>query len=280
LSHAEAKPPAAQYGITLERGEPLTVEEILRIPIFQGISESLLRRNQGAVVRRRFHPGELVCREGEYGSTAFYILDGVARVFTFADLERWMKPLPVFGAPPPGLAAAVRFETRQAVQTALARDVARHVGEIVAMVVADGRAQRRVVRAGWRDGPWVEIVTGLREGERILLDPGLGFGKTVTHNLLLLHHLDELLALGQPVVVGPSRKSFIGRVLDVEVDERVCGTLACVAMAACHHAHIVRVHDVTATVQFLTMWRAIADAAGREHRPRRHRAPSPARIAA
>jgi len=81
LSHGEAKSPAPQYGITLERGEPLTVEEILAIPIFQGVSESLLRRNQGAVVRRRFEPGETVCREGEYGSTAFYLLDGQAQVF-------------------------------------------------------------------------------------------------------------------------------------------------------------------------------------------------------
>ena len=140
--------------------------------------------------------------------------------------------------------------------------------------------------------------------EHILLDPGLGFGKTVAHNLLLLRHLDTLVALGQPIVIGPSRKSFIGRVLVVEVvapparrdtsspawtvparseaivEERLAGTLACVAMAAQHQAHIVRVHDVKATVQFLRMWRAIADAAGREHRPRRHRAPSPARCAA
>jgi dihydropteroate synthase len=116
--------------------------------------------------------------------------------------------------------------------------------------------------------------------EHILLDPGLGFGKTVAHNLLLLRHLDTLVALGQPVVIGPSRKSFIGRVLVAEVEERLAGTLACVALAAQHQAHIVRVHDVKATVQFLRMWRAIADAAGCEHRPRRHRAPSPARCAA
>ncbi|MBI3323161.1 MAG: dihydropteroate synthase, partial [Candidatus Omnitrophica bacterium] len=105
---------------------------------------------------------------------------------------------------------------------------------------------------------------------------GLGFGKTVTHNLLLMQQLDRLVALGQPVVLGPSRKSFIGW----QVDERLAGTLACVASAAEQGAHVVRVHDVKATVQFLTMWRAIHDAAGREHRPRRHRAPSPARIAA
>src|SRR5712691_9389531 len=68
-------------------------------------------------------------------------LPGVAAVFTFADLERWMKPLPLFGMPPPGLAAAVHFEIRQAQQFALCRDRARHVGEIVAMVVAESRAR-------------------------------------------------------------------------------------------------------------------------------------------
>src|SRR5213592_863458 len=68
-------------------------------------------------------------------------LPGVVRVFTFADLERWMKPLPLFGAPPPGLAAAIAFEVRQAPQWALARDRVRYVGEAVAMVVAESRAQ-------------------------------------------------------------------------------------------------------------------------------------------
>src|SRR5881409_1344641 len=71
--------------------------------------------------------------------TAARAMDCVAGVFTFADLERWMKPLPLFGAPPPGLAAAIRFEIRQAAQRALVRDRARYVGEIVAMVVADSR---------------------------------------------------------------------------------------------------------------------------------------------
>src|SRR2546421_11699944 len=66
---------------------------------------------------------------------------GVVAVFTFADLESWMKPLPLFGAPPPGLAAAIAFEIRQAPQFALCRDRARYVGEIVAMVVAESRAR-------------------------------------------------------------------------------------------------------------------------------------------
>jgi aerobic carbon-monoxide dehydrogenase large subunit len=68
-------------------------------------------------------------------------IPGVAAVFTHADLARWMKPLPVFGATPPGLAAAVRFDVRQAPQWALCKEIVRHVGEIVAMVVADSRAR-------------------------------------------------------------------------------------------------------------------------------------------
>src|SRR5919109_4137259 len=68
-------------------------------------------------------------------------MPGVVAVFTHADLARWMKPLPLFGAPPPGLAAAVKFEVRQAPQYALARDRVRYVGEIVAMVVAVDRAR-------------------------------------------------------------------------------------------------------------------------------------------
>lgn len=102
---------------------------------------------------------------------------------------------------------------------------------------------------------------------RILLDPGLGFGKTVSHNLALLRRLDRLVSLGFPVVVGPSRKSFIGQTLGVEVDERLAGTLACVAAAQRAGAHMVRAHDVRETVQLTRMLRAIGagDAARRQH---------------
>ena len=93
---------------------------------------------------------------------------------------------------------------------------------------------------------------------RILLDPGLGFGKTATHNLLLLRHLDELATLGYPLVVGPSRKSFIGRLTGAAIHERLPGSLASIAQAAQGGASIVRVHDVKPARQFLTVWRAIA----------------------
>ncbi|MGW8249984.1 MAG: dihydropteroate synthase [Anaerolineales bacterium] len=80
--------------------------------------------------------------------------------------------------------------------------------------------------------------------ERIILDPGIGFGKTVEQNLELLDRLDEIRALGYPVLFGPSRKSFIGFTLDLPPDQRVEGTAAAVAIGIDRGGDIVRVHDV------------------------------------
>ncbi len=98
---------------------------------------------------------------------------------------------------------------------------------------------------------------------RILVDPGLGFGKTVAHNLALLRGLPQLLSLGYPVVIGPSRKSFIGAVLEAEVPERLAGTLGCVAFAQRCGTHVVRVHDVKPAAQLLRMLEAIETDQGR-----------------
>ncbi|MBM3889298.1 MAG: dihydropteroate synthase [Verrucomicrobia bacterium] len=87
--------------------------------------------------------------------------------------------------------------------------------------------------------------------EQIVVDPGIGFGKTLGHNLELLARLNEFAALGRPVLVGTSRKGFIGRLLGKEVDERLAGTLATVAWCAARGANIVRVHDVQETAQVL-----------------------------
>ena len=80
--------------------------------------------------------------------------------------------------------------------------------------------------------------------EAIAVDPGIGFGKTVEHNLELLRRLPELVELGFPVLVGPSRKSFIGAILGFGVEERLEGTLAACAVAVVRGADILRVHDV------------------------------------
>ncbi len=94
--------------------------------------------------------------------------------------------------------------------------------------------------------------------EKLIVDPGIGFGKTIQHNLELMRRLDALHTLGVPVLVGASRKSTIGAVLGgVPSDERLCGTLATSACAAMSGCHIVRVHDVRPTREVLTMCEAI-----------------------
>jgi dihydropteroate synthase len=96
--------------------------------------------------------------------------------------------------------------------------------------------------------------------ERIVIDPGIGFGKTAAQNLVLLRRLDALTRLGLPVLVGASRKSFIGEVSAAGPAERVPGSLAAAGWAALHGAAILRVHDVAASRQFLDLWQAIATA--------------------
>ena len=92
---------------------------------------------------------------------------------------------------------------------------------------------------------------------RIAVDPGIGFGKTVTHNLALLARLSELQSLRQPILVGTSRKSFIGNVLDRPVEQRLWGTAATVTWAIAHGANIVRVHDVPAMAEVARMCDAL-----------------------
>ncbi len=93
--------------------------------------------------------------------------------------------------------------------------------------------------------------------ERVILDPGIGFGKTVAHNLELIRRLDEIRALGFPVLLGPSRKSFIGYTLDLPPDQRVEGTSAAVAVGIMRGADIVRVHDVEPLSRVVKMTDAI-----------------------
>lgn len=95
------------------------------------------------------------------------------------------------------------------------------------------------------------------ESERIILDPGIGFGKTVAHNLELIRRLDEIRALGYPVLLGPSRKSFIGFTLDLPADQRVEGTAAAVCVGITRGADIIRVHDVEHMVRVAKMTDAI-----------------------
>jgi len=96
--------------------------------------------------------------------------------------------------------------------------------------------------------------------EHIILDPGYGFAKTLEHNLSLFKHIEALLQLGRPLLVGVSRKSMIGKVLDKPVDQRLYGALALAGMAMMKGARILRVHDVPETVDVVRMIEAVETA--------------------
>jgi len=120
-----------------------------------------------------------------------------------------------------------------------------------------------------------EIIASLHEGiERaeqhgvdpyqVIVDPGIGFGKRVEDNLSILNRLDELAVLDRPILIGTSRKSFIGSVLNQAVDQRMVGTLATVAVSVLKGAHIVRVHDVPAIRETTALVDAIINPEGWE----------------
>lgn len=100
------------------------------------------------------------------------------------------------------------------------------------------------------------ISAGVNE-EKIIVDPGIGFGKTAEHNLFILKKLNELKVLGRPILIGVSRKSFIGKVLGVPVEERLPGSLAATCMAVLQGARIVRSHDIKETRQAVDLIEAI-----------------------
>ena len=109
--------------------------------------------------------------------------------------------------------------------------------DVVREVVDDLRAAlQRAERAGVRR-------------DQLIVDPGIGFGKTADHNVTLLRGLAALIALDRPILLGTSRKSTIGRILDLPVEERLEGTLATTALGIANGADIVRVHDVRANVR-------------------------------
>jgi dihydropteroate synthase len=118
-------------------------------------------------------------------------------------------------------------------------------GDVMAEVARElGQALDRAARAGV-------------PRERTLVDPGLGFSKDHRHSLETLRRLPELAALDRPILVGPSRKSFIGRVLDLPVERRLLGTAAAVAACVLNGAHVVRVHDVREMLEVVRVADAI-----------------------
>jgi dihydropteroate synthase len=131
------------------------------------------------------------------------------------------------------------------------RDEARYTN-VVAEVIAD--LQRAVDAAVGAGIVW----------ERLIVDPGIGFGKTPEHNLALLHDLAALQVLGRPILLGTSRKSTIGKVLDLPADQRLEGTLATTALGIAAGVDIVRVHDVQPNVRVARMSDAVRRASRRD----------------
>ncbi len=107
-----------------------------------------------------------------------------------------------------------------------------------------------------RDCADTAAAAGLPDG-KILIDPGIGFGKSAAGNMTLLNELPALAGIGRPIMIGASRKSFIGAVLDLPVEDRLEGSLAIAAFAAAQGAHMVRAHDVRATLRVVRMIDAI-----------------------
>ena len=104
-----------------------------------------------------------------------------------------------------------------------------------------------------------EVITAGVDSSAITLDPGIGFGKRQEDNLALLRHFDKFKALGFPLLMGASRKSFIGRIDGSNADDRLGGSIAAALWSAQAGADILRVHDVSETVQAVKVWEAVSD---------------------
>jgi dihydropteroate synthase len=152
----------------------------------------------------------------------------------------------------------------------------RQDGERMALLAAE-TGLPAVVMHNQRGRPFHDVIGDLLAGlgeslriarqagipeERLIIDPGFGFGWDEKHNLEMLRRLGELRVLGRPILIGTSRKSTIGKVLDLPVEERLEGTAATVAIAIANGADIVRVHDVKAMIRVARMTDAIVHAQG------------------
>lgn len=153
-----------------------------------------------------------------------------------------------------------------ALQDAAARDAVAASGVAVCLMHKQGNPQT-MQRQPQYDNVVAEVRDFLRgriaaseaagiARERIVIDPGFGFGKTLAHNLDLLRHLDKLRELGMPIMAGLSRKSMLGTITGREVGDRIAASVAAALIAVQHGASIVRVHDVRETVDALKVWLA------------------------
>jgi len=153
-------------------------------------------------------------------------------------------------------------------------DVAARAGVPVVLMHMKGTPENMQVQPTYDDllGEVMDFLTeaverAVRAGihrDRILIDPGIGFGKTFDHNLILVRELRRFQSLGCPILIGSSNKSFIGHILNRTVEERDAGTMATVAAAVIKGAHVVRVHNVRMAVDTVRMVDAIERGAAAE----------------
>ena len=115
--------------------------------------------------------------------------------------------------------------------------------------------------AGYLERRLDELVAAGIDRERIVLDPGIGFGKTAAHNLALLTSIARLRESGRPLLVGHSRKRFLSKLLGRSVEERMAGTIGVAVALAEQATDIIRVHDVAAVFDALTAWQAVREGA-------------------
>jgi dihydropteroate synthase len=211
---------------------------------------------------------------------------GARRVPAAEQLARLRPLLDDLGARPPGVALSVDTTSARVAAAALdagavlVNDVSagREDADLLPLVAERGAAVCLMHMRGQpadmqRDPVYGDVVAEVREflagrveaavaagvpRGRILVDPGIGFGKTLAHNLALLAGLGALTALGQPVVVGASRKGMIGLLTGRPAEGRLAGSLGAALAAVARGAGVVRVHDVPETVDALAVWRAVA----------------------
>lgn len=208
-------------------------------------------------------PGSLPVSEGEERSRVLPVIEGLASLGTGTRISIDTSKAAVASAALDAGATFVNDVTALRGDPRMASVIARSGAQCCLMhmlgeprtMQEDPRYQDVVdeVRAFLEERLRCAVEQGIDE-ERIVLDPGIGFGKTVQHNLELLHRLDELVTIGRPVMIGASRKSFIGRLTGrAEPRRRVSGTVAVNVLAYERGARLFRVHDVAPSRDALTI---------------------------
>jgi dihydropteroate synthase len=241
---------------------------------------------------RYFEAGQALARAGELAAAGADFIDiGGESTRPDADPvpadEEWGRLLPIFRELGGRSEAILSVDTTKAEVAERALSLGAQLVNDVSGLAADPRMAEVVAEAGaglvlvhrkgspkdmQRDPSYGDLLgevgdflaEAIRRAESagvaadsILIDPGLGFGKTLEHNLTLLNRLEFLAPLGKPILVGPSRKTFIGRALGREVEDRLMGTAAAVAAAIFRGAHVVRVHDLPAMADVARLTDAI-----------------------